>query len=228
MDNTISFMRFINEAKGAREQKKIDELLDKIQGGGKLTDEERNLLVRLNKGEELPYEEEDKAVLKTDKTGGLKFDSQGNVITEDEPTKAGQEFVTAKGKQRSADKIARRSSSEARIYRNKDSEERFIYCQYIIDSETGKTSDFYVYRTGGGDKYPYGQFLDTSVQKYSFYRRITPDILWKELDYTWDYGMVLDDDLYEDFMNFVELYRENQFRNRHVLETLKQRFDKLL
>jgi hypothetical protein len=224
-----TYMNFLNE--GQREQKKIDELLD-IMKRRKLTEEEMNILTKLSKGETLPEEESDsKPILKTHKTGGgYLFDEEGNVMTEqeEEDVSPGQEFMTTKGKMRSADKLEKGNILDARIYKNKNGEVRVIFAYVSRSSESGTTSEWIIYRTDGGEKYPFGQFLDTNSSKYSFYKIITPETLWKELDYSWDYGMVLDDDLYEDFTNFIDLYKENQARNRDVLTALRSRFLKLL
>jgi hypothetical protein len=52
--------------------------------------------------------------------------------------------------------------------------------------------------------------------------------MWKELDYSFDYGMILDEDLYEDFMTFVTLYKEDQRKHADYLRRLRLRFVKLL
>ena len=44
----------------------------------------------------------------------------------------------------------------------------------------------------------------------------------------YDYGMVLDRDLYEDFTNFVDLYKTNQAKYGNMLLRLRDRFMKLL
>lgn len=225
MNNEIkSFIKF-NE--GLREQEKIDELLD-IASQRKLTPEETDLLKRLNAGENLPREE--KPTLKMHKTGGgFVFDKEGNIeVQGDNKTKPGEEFTTVKGKTRQVDKISKKELLDARIYKNKDSEERFIYSYVKTETVSGTTTDWIIYRTGGGDKYPFGQFLDINVPRYNFFKRITPEQLWKELDYVWDYGMVLDEDLYEDFKNFIDLYKQDQVRNRQVLIAIRNRFLKLL
>ncbi len=227
MDKIVkSYRSFINE--GKREQQKIDELLE-IMNKRKLTAEEHELLVTLSKGGSLPDEPDDRPILQTHKTGGgYLFDDEGNVLTDEEPEKPGQEFVTVKGKQKGADKLSTKDIMDARVYRNKDNEERRIYVYTTIETDSGITNDWIIYRTGGGDKYPFGQFLDTNAQKYAFYKKMSPEQLWGELDFTFDYGMVLDEDLYEDFINFVELYKENQRRNIDVLNKLRLRFLKLL
>ena len=226
MNKTVkSYLDFVNE--GRTEQKKIDELLE-IMKKRKLTKEEQDLLVHLSKGGSLPEEEHDRPTLQTHKTGGgYLFDDEGNVMThEEEPTNPGQEFVTTKGKQRSADKI--HDVIDARVYRNKDSEERLIFSHATYETDSGITNDWIIYRTIGTDKHIYGQFMDTNLPRFQYYKTTPPDILWKELDYKYDYGMILDEDLYEDFTNFVTLYKENQRRNAHVLDRLHNRFKKIL
>lgn len=221
----ITYDNFLEE--GKREQQKIDELLDK--GFNKLSDEEKNLLKRLSRGETLPEEDIKKPVLSTHKTGGgYLFDENGNIMTEEGGEKPGEEFVTTKGKQSGIDKISAINLIDARIYRNRDNEERFVYASTTIEGESGMTSDWIIYRTGGGPQYPFGQFLDTNAPKFRYYKSTPPEILWTELDYKFDYGMVMDDDLYEDFTNFVELYKENMARNKDFLMRIYQRFCKLL
>jgi len=219
-----SYKVFLNE--GAAEQKKMDELLD-ILSRRKLTEDERELLVHLSQGGSLP--EEEKPTLATHKTGGYMFDDEGNVITEDDGEKPGKEFTTTKGKQSGVDKISKKVDVvDARVYRNKDSDERFFYVPTSYETDSGMTSDWIIYRTGGGSKYPLGMFLDTNALKFRYYKTTPANALWKELDYRYDYGMMLDDDLYEDFINFVELYKENQIRNRDILQTIHGRFCSLL
>lgn len=225
MDKIVkSYRSFINE--GKREQQKIDELLE-IMNKRKLTTEEREFLITLSRGGSLPYEPDDRPILQTHKTGGgYLFDDDGNVLTDEEPYKPRQEFVTVKGMQKGSDKLSTKDIMDARVYRNKDNEERRIYV--YIEKDGGIANDWIIYRTGNGDKYQFGQFLDTNAQKYAFYKKMSPEQLWGELDFTFDYGMVLDEDLYEDFINFVELYKENQRRNIDVLNKLRLRFLKLL
>jgi hypothetical protein len=218
-----SYNIFINE--GAVEKKKIDELLD-IMSRRKLTAEENELLIHLSKGGAL---EEDKPTLVKHKTGGgYMFDEKGNVMTEEEDEKPGQEFTTSKGKQMGADKLKKENIIDARVYRNRDSDERFFYVATSYETDSGMTSDWIIYRTAGGEKYPLGMFLDTNAPKFRYYKTTPANILWKELDFKYDYGMILDDDLYEDFINFVELYKENQNRNKGILEQIHKRFCSLL
>ena len=224
-----SYDGFVNE--GKREQQKIDELLD-IMSKRKLTKEEMDLLSFLSKGGSLPDEEPDvPPTLQMHKTGGgYLYDDEGNVLTqkEEEDIKPGQEFTTVKGKQGGADKLKKEDIADARVYRNKDSEERKFYAYITIEKDGEISHDWIIYKTVVRDKYPFGQFMDTNASKFKYYKTTTPEALWKELDYQFDYGMVLDPDLYEDFFNFVELYKENQARNRDVLRTLHARFSKLL
>lgn len=223
-----SYDVFVNE--GKREQAKLDELLD-IMSKRKLTKEENDLLVRLGKGESLPDDGSDKPdTLQTHKTGGgYLFDEKGDVLTEDEPEKPGQEFYTAKGKQRSAEKLKKGDFIDTRIYRNKESEERMIFSNTSIQKGEEIENDWIIYRTGSqSGKFPLGQFMDTKSPKYSAYKTKTPEIMWKELDLDFDYGMIFDQDLYEDFINFVELYKENQVRHKDILTRLRRRFLGLL
>jgi len=205
----------------------MDELLD-ILSRRKLTEDERELLVHLSQGGSLP--EEEKPTLATHKTGGgYMFDAEGNVMTEDDDEKPGEEFTTTKGKQSGADKVSKKIDVvDARVYRNKGSDERFFYVPTSYETESGMTSDWIIYRTGDGSRYPLGMFLDTNAPKFKYYKTTPANVLWKELDYRYDYGMMLDDDLYEDFINFVELYKENQIRNRDILQTIHRRFCSLL
>lgn len=223
MDRIIkSYLGFVNEG---REQEKIDQLLD-IMKTRKLTQDEKDLLTRLSMGETLP---DDEPVIKKHKTGGFLFDEEGNVMTEEEPVNPGEEFYTTKGKQRSAEKLETKDVMDARIYKNKESLERFIFAYVSVESESGMTNEWIVYRTGKDPKFPYGQFLDPLSVKYqSEFKNITPDILWERLDYMYDYGMVLDRDLYEDFTNFVDLYKTNQAKYGNMLLRLRDRFMKLL
>lgn len=216
-----SFLRFINE--GKREEAEINRLLDK--GLKNLSDEEKDLLRRLSSGESLP--EEERASLKMHKTGGgYLYDDEGNIMTEEEPEiKPGQEFVTAKGKMRSADKLPNEEIIDARVYRNKDSEERFIFSHVTLETESGVTHDWLIYRTGGSE---FGMFMNTNSEKFKYYKLTPPEVLWKEKDHQYDYCMVLDQDLYEDFVNFAELYKENQKRNNTILRQLHNRFRGLL
>lgn len=212
------YNKFIKE--GKREQAKIDELLDIIKKR-KLTDEEKDLLTRLGRGESLP--EESKPVLQTHKTGcGYIFDEEGDVLVEEEPDAPGKQFFTAKGKQKGVDKLKIDQAPEARVYKNKNSEIR----QFFVNITKDDKNDWIIYRTVG--KTPFGEFCDTNSSKYSFYKNMTPEQLWEELDNYWDYGMVLDNDLYQDFMNFAELFKEDQVRYREMLTKLRNRFLKLL
>lgn len=212
------YTKFIKE--GKREQAKIDELLD-IMNKRKLTDEEKDLLARLGKGEKLPDE---KPVLQTHKTGGgYIFDEEGDVVVQDEePTAPGKQFFTPKGKQKGVDKLKIDQAPEARVYKNKNSEVR----QFFVNITKDGNNDWLIYRTVG--RTPYGEFCDTNSSKYSFYKNMTPEQLWEELDGYWDYGMVLDKDLYEDFLNFAELFKEDQVRYKDMLTKLRNRFIKLL
>lgn len=225
-----SYDKFVNE--GRREQAKIDEILD-IMSKRKLTKEEQDLLARLSKGESLPPEQVNTPNLKTHKTGGgYVFDDEGNVLTEEEPDTPGQEFLTTKGKQRSADKLTKDDVIDARVYRNKNSEERWIFANISVNEEGGMKNDWLIYRTGSmSGKFPMGQFMDTNSPKYIAFKNKTADLFWKELDFEFDFGMVLDQDLYEDFINFVELYKEykkNPKRNVDILNRLRRRFLGLL
>jgi hypothetical protein len=226
MDKIVkSYNIFLNE--GQREQKKIDELLD-ILSRRKLTEDEKELLTSLSKGGSLPPEEKKSTGLSTTKSGsGYLFDDEGRVLTNDEE-KPGQEFVTAKGKQSGVNKIEAANIIDARVYRNRDNEERFIYSSITIEGENGMTSDWIIYRTGGGPQFPFGQFLDTNAPKFRYYKSTPPDVLWSELDYKFDYGMILDEDLYEDFTNFVELYKENMARNKEFLTRIYKRLCEIL
>ena len=221
------FHEFINE--GKREEAKMNELLEIIKksklGGRKLTEEEHDLLVSLSKGESLPDES---STLKMHKTGGgYLYDDEGNVLTEEEPEiNPGKEFVTAKGKSRSSDKFDVEDIIEARVYRNKNSEERFIYSYMTIETDNGITNDWIIYRTNGGKEF--GMILDTNLDRFKYYKQTIPDVLWKELDFKFDYGMILDQDLYQDFINFIELFKENKARNKEILKRLYMRFCTLL
>jgi hypothetical protein len=224
-----TFSNFLGE--GKREQDKINEFLDK--GIQNLTREEKALFDRLLKGGTLPTESKAPPVIKTDKTGNYLKDEDGRVITEpdkDEDTEldAGQEFTTGKGKKIGADKIVPPKIINARVYRNKDSEERFIYSYVTLeDADGGKYNDWIVYRTGGGREF--GAFLDTSNPKFSYYRTTAPKALWEILDWKYDFGMMLDDDLYEDFTTFIELYKNREERaNRGPLTALYRRLSGLL
>lgn len=227
MNNKLikSFNNFINEGKS--EEAKLDELMD-IMAKRKLTSEEKDLLDRLSRGESLPV---DKPTLQTHKTGGgYLFDQGGNVLTgEEEEEKPGKEFYTAKGKQRSAEKLKKGNFIDARVYRNKDSDERMIFANITIQKGEEMENDWMIYRSGSqSGKFPLGQFMDTKSPKYAAYKNKTPEIMWKELDLDFDFGMVLDQDLYEDFINFAELFRENQVRHKDILNRLRRRFLGLL
>jgi len=223
-----SFSKFLNLNEGKREEAKMNELLD-LMKRRKLTQDESDLLKSLSRGESLPEEDNTPPTLKTHKTGGgYLFDDEGNVMTEEEgEAKPGQEFTTAKGKTRSVDKIQPPEELiDARVYKNKASEERFIYSYVTLTDEKGVTShDWIIYRTGGGD---FGSLMNTNAEKFKYYKQVTPEVLWKELDHRFDYCMVLDQDLYEDFVNFIELYRENSKVNKDVLTRLYKRFSCLL
>lgn len=214
---------------GKREQQKIDELLDK--GFSNLSDEEKELLKHLVGGGDLPKEDKDSPTLLKTKSGMLVTDDEGRVVTadKDDEEEPGKEFTTQKGKTRGVEKFKREVNLDARAYRNKDSEERFFYVLENIYDASGMTLyNWHIYRTGDGSKYPFGMFMDLESQKFGFYKRLKPDILWKELDYVWDYGLILDEDLYEDFMNFTSLYKTNQSSNSQILTTLRNRFAKLM
>lgn len=218
------FREFITE--GKKEETKMNELLE-IMKKRKLTAEEHELLVSLSRGESLP--EESTPSLKMHKTGGgYLYDDEGNILTEEEPEiKPGKEFVTAKGKTRSADKIDEiENIIEARAYRNKDNEERFIYSYVTLNNDSGVTHDWIIYRTEGGEEF--GKILNTNLDRFKYYKQTTPEVLWKALDYKWDYCMILDQDLYEDFINLIELKKENKKRNKEVLNRLYMRFSTLL
>lgn len=213
------FFQFITE--GKREEAKMNELLDK--GIKNLSSEERDLLSRLSRGESLPEEIPE---LKMHKTGGgYMYDDEGNVITTDEEElKPGKEFTTNKGKIRPVDKIE--EILNARVYRNRDNEERFIYAYMTEINDGVETKDWIIYRTDGGKEF--GKILDTNIDRLKHYKKTIPDVLWKELDFKFDYCMVLDQDLYEDFMNFIELYKAGGKRGRDVMDRLHRRFCTLL
>ena len=224
MDKLTNYDDFVSN-EGKREQQKIDELLDIIRKR-KLTDEEKELLLFLNKGGNLP--DDDKPSLATHKTGGgYLMDDEGDVLTEEEPDKPGEEFVTVKGKQRSAEKLDAENVLDARVYRNKNSENRVIHAYITHEGDSGMTNDWIIYSTAA-DRCEFGQFKDTTSPKYEFFKKITPEMMWKKLDYSFDYGMILDEDLYEDFMTFVTLYKEDQRKHADYLRRLRLRFVKLL
>ena len=233
MDKIMSFNLFVNEAvKGKKEQKKIDELLDK--GFKNLTAEEKELLNRLSQGGSLDDDDDERGgtpALKMHKTGGgYLYDDEGNVMTEeeDETTKPGQEFVTAKGKSSSIDKLEEDDILDARVYRQKDSENRVIYVYTTFETESGQTNGWIIYKTEGGPDFPFGQFANMESPKNAHLAHRTPAAMWAEKDWDFDYGMVLDEDFYEDFINFVQLYKEGALRNKDILLRLKSRFTKLL
>lgn len=219
-----NFFQFIME--GKREEAKMNELLD-ILTKRKLTPEEHELLVSLSKGESLP--EEEKEVLKMHKTGGgFLYDDEGNILTqkEEEEIKPGQEFTTIKGKTRSTgrEEVKPEEFFDARVYRNKDNEERFIYVHRTDDEGV---HDWIIYRTDGGKEF--GKILDTNLDKLKHYKSTTPEQLWKELDYRFDYGMVLDQDICEDIINFAELYKAGgKGGSRNIMDRLHRRFCTLL
>jgi hypothetical protein len=221
MSKIKSYNNFLFE--GHREQAKINELLD-AASTRRLTDDEKDLLKRLSMGEKLPPEE-----LKKDKTGGLLTDEKGNIITQDDPSiKKDGEFFTEKGKSRSAEKMEKRiseASSNARVYRSKDSEERFFFI--YMKSENPY---WIIYRTGINEKHPLGQFMNTSDPKWSYFNKKSTDQLWAENDKQFDYGMILDDELQELFLNFIELYKdkENEKRNVTEIKKIRNRFITLL
>lgn len=219
-----SYVHFVNE--GKREQDKIDQLLE-IMAKRKLTEEERNLLSSLSKGGSLP--EEDKPVYKKNKlTNDLETDDVGNVIVEEDPGKAGSEFVTSKGKQNSVDKIKIEDIIDARVYKNKTSEENVFFAYTTSEKEGVVENNWIIYRTGSMDKYPLGQFMDVNAPKYIRFKTKTPEQMWKDLDFEFDFGMILDQDIYEDFINFVELYKESQVKHAKILQKLRSRFVKLI
>jgi len=219
--STLSFNEFLGE--GKREQDKINNLLDIMQRR-ELTADEKELLVSLSKGNTLP--DEPPPTLKKHKTGGgYMFDDEGNIMTEEEPKlKPGKEFTTTRGKMRSVDKLDIEEEIDARVYRNKDNEERFIYSHVTLNTG-GITYEWIIYRTGGGSEYKGaslpGQFMNTNTDK-------SPEVLWKQLDHRFDYGMALDEDIYEDFMNFVQLYKEKERRNNNIVNRLYDRFCKII
>lgn len=218
-----NFIEFLYE--GKREEAKINELLE-IMKKRKLTSDENDLLIYLSKGGTLS--DEKSPALKLHKTGGYLYDEEGNVLTDEEPvTEPGKEFITTKGRSRPLDKLQTEDIIDARVYRNKNSEERFIYSYVTLKTDSGITNDWIIYRTEGGKKF--GMILNTNSDKFKYYKQIVPDILWKELDYMYDYGMILDQDLYEDFINFIELYTRNKSgRNDEILDRLHKRFCTLL
>lgn len=214
-----TYGKFINE--GKREQDKIDELLDIILKR-KLTKDEQDLLTRLSKGESLP--EENKPSIVSHKTGGgYMFDDQGNVMTEEEP-ETGREFVTNKGKQKSVN-LTKKDNLDARVYRNKSSEERFFFVNITEDNEGKMLNDWLIYRTGSV-KYPLGQFMDTKSEKFASFKNKTPEMMWKDNDTEFDYGMVLNDELYQDFIEFAEIFKT--LKNKSRITQLREKFLRLL
>jgi len=202
-----NFKFFINE--GAREESEINRLLD-IMSRRELTSEEKKLLSDLSSG--VKKLDDDKPILKKHKTGGLLFDSDGGVLTEGDPGEgeAGQEFVTNKGKTRNVEKEDVEEITNARVYRNMDSEERFYYI-YTRDK-------WIIYRTGG--KLEYGMFLDETSNYYKKYLYTKPDAMWKELDFVYEVGMELDRKTLDMFSTFLELYNEDQKKNSAMLQQL--------
>jgi hypothetical protein len=188
----------------------------------KLTDDEKDLLARLSKGESLP-----EPSMKKHKTGGgYMFDDKGKVILEDEPADTGKEFLTSRGKQK---KIQPKKNDviDARVYRNRNSEERFFFLYVTTEKENGSESTWVIFRTGS-ERYPLGQIMDIRSPKFADFINKHPEQLWKELDFDFDYGMILDDELYEDVVEYVELYKDNQVRYKNRLIELKNKFLKLL
>jgi hypothetical protein len=219
MSKIKSYNNFLFE--GHREQAKINELLDASRIR-RLTDDEKDLLKRLSMGEKLPPEE-----LKKDKTGGLLTDDKGNIITQDDPSvKKDGEFFTEKGKSRSAEKIEKRiseSSLNARVYRNKESAERFFFVYYT----SGGNPFWIIYRTGATDKHPLGQFMNTNDPKFEYFNKKTTDQLWADNDKQFDYGMILDDELHKLFLNFIKL-QEDKKTNDAEIKKIRNRFISLL
>lgn len=222
--NIKSFINFINE--GKREQDKIDELLE-ILSRRKLTSEERDLLDLLGKGGKLP---EENIVYKKNKlTNDLETDDQGNPIVEENPIVSGKEFVTNKGKKNSVDKIKIDEIIDARVYKNKTSEENIFFVYLTENNEGVINNKWAIYRTGGSsDKHPIGQFMDVNNPRFSKFKNKTPDQMWKDLDFDFDYGMILDQSLYQDFIYFMELYKEDQIKHMNLLKKLRNRFIKLI
>jgi len=197
MDNIKTYTGYLFE--GQREQRKIDELLD-ISTTRRLTDEEKDLLRRLSSGESLPAE-------------SPKKDDGKNA-----------EFFTEKGKKNSAEDTEKKLADkpvvnyEARVYRNKTSEERFIFV-HRPDNNT-----WIVYRTGNPDRTPLGIFLNTTSTRYiEMYFGKTPQALWKMNDMDFDYGMILDQETYNLFIEFTGLAKDTD-KNRAKLIQIRQRF----
>lgn len=222
----ISYNHFLRLNEGLREDKKIDELLDilKIR---KLTDEEKDLLKRLSNGEKLPPPA---AVnLKKDKTGGLIFDENGNpIVQKDDEIKAGSVFQTKKGK----NKISPENKNnilEARVYKNKNSTENFffVFTSITNDATNEITPYLFIYRTGG-NAMPIGTFMNDERKKAQNFRNdMPPSELWKQLDLDFDYGMILDFELYQDLIELIEIFGKPE-RNKNRITQIKNKFLKLL
>lgn len=199
MDNIKSFNGYLFE--GQREQEKIDQLLD-LSASRRLTDEEKDLLRRLSAGEKLPADAEKRE------------DSSG-------------EFLTNKGKKNSADKIEQKLNKagtllNARVYSYHNSPERFVLV--FLD----ELDRWFIYRTGNPEKTPLGIFLSKDSPLYiQNFQDKTPEQVWKDCDQKYDYGMILDDELYRIFNELLELGKTPQ-ENRARIIQIRERFLKLL
>ena len=212
-----NFNNFINE--GKLEQDKINELIDKMSGGTKLTSEELKLLDYLSRGGSLKQQI---PVLKTDKTGGFVFDEEsGDVMTEESPSKKDvcKEIFTKKGE---TNPIKNNTGSyNYRVYKNKNSDEtRF----YIFDISGDK--QWTIFRTGG--KNIYGSFLRKDVPSYEHFKNKTPEQLWAELDTIYDYGMILDDETIKIFNRFYEIFHNEPEKHKKELLSLFTKLKNLL
>jgi hypothetical protein len=199
MDNIKNFNNYLFE--GQREQKKIDELLD-ISTSRRLTDEEKDILRRLSAGEKLPAEFDKK---KDENTG---------------------EFLTNKGKRVSADKIEQKLNAagtlNARIYSRHNSPERFIL---VFSNEI---DHWFIYSTGDPNKTPLGVFLNKESPLYvENYQGKSPEQVWNFCDKKYDYGMILDDDLFNLFNELLNLGKK-PVENRTRIIQIRERFLKLL
>jgi len=207
-----NYTDFIKE--GKREEDEINRLLD-LMDKRQLTDEEKKLLSDLSSGKKL---EEEKPTLAKHKTGGLLFDEEGDVITHGEEPKAGEEFVTKKGKQSSLE-VEHDDRTNARVYRANGSDERF----YFVSSSDG----WIVYRTGG--KYEFGMFLSKDSKYYGEIASMNVDELWDDLNWKFDIGMELDKKTLDDFKYFMELYYEkDQKKYKEYLKVLYKKLSTLI
>jgi hypothetical protein len=204
---------FTNE--GKREEDEINRLLDKMVNVG-LTDDEKKLLSDLSNGKKL-----DDPVLAKHKTGGLLFDDDGNVVTkEPKQPKEGDEFITKKGKQSPSAGKSRFEDkpTNIRVYRLKNSEERFYY---IFNDK-----ELMVYRTGG--KNMFGSFLSKESDYYKKISILSPDELWKQLDWAFDIGMELDKKTADEVGLFSDLYFEDIRKNEKYLAMTYKKLSTLL